>query len=225
MTRLLPYIVAGGVVACAVALAQVRRFPRGSAFASGMTGTIAVIAACYVTRDWSCELFKVQSLKPQGYFLGQESASDYIVRLDRTGVPELGAWFRHQIQQGQVRPDAKVLLIADYKGYLLPLDFFPDDNLYAYRWNVEVMKAGGDLDQLQRRLQKQDIEFIAVNLGQIEWFHSHEPRLYQRESLAFALYYFQRLLRGHARLVYNVPGMVVMQVGAPPGTTAIVPQE
>jgi hypothetical protein len=205
-----------GVLTAAAVAAWTKSFRAGLPMGATLIAVIAAVLGGYIAREWSCELVKLRTLQPQAFFLGRESRHEYVARRDTSGLPQLGQWWRRQIRQGRTDRHAQVLLLGDYKGYLLPVDYLPDDNLSGYRWRVEVMQAEGDPAKLRRRLLAQNIRYVAVNLGQIEWFHFQEPRLYGRERAAFALYYVQRLLHGHARPLYRTRGLLVLDLGVSP---------
>lgn len=213
MMRLLPAMVVFGFAVSGVILSLTRPFRGPTQLASVVTITMSLTLALSLTLNWSCEVVKTLAAEPVAYLTGRETAREYLTRRERTGLPALGDWLTQQIEQGSIHREGEVLLLGDYKGSVLPLAYHPDDNFGAYRWRVEVMKAEGDPEKLRRRLIEQNIHYLAINLGQIEWFHHEEPRLYQRDTVAFALFYVQRLLRGgQAQIAYEAPGMLFVQI-------------
>jgi len=211
---LLPVILPFGVLTAIFLVCSTRPTSATTGAARWLLSLTALLVAVNITRDWSCEVMKVIGLRPAAYvWSGQESRWDYIKHAETTGIVNLTEELNQQISSGAINATDTMLMLGEYKGYLLQINYLPDNNFAGYRWRVEIMKAGGDPGILRQRLLDQGMRYILVNDAQIEWFQKGEPRLFNRKGVGFGLHYLNQLLQEkYARVVFGAAGMRILKI-------------
>jgi len=126
--------------------------------------------------------------KPLPYLCGQESKLEFISRVGYNDTHRTLASVIELLNDG-TKPDEKVFLVGESKGYLLTISYRSDyEQLgrYANSWLKLLAKSNGDHQKVRELLNRDNFTHLVVNWDYFQWVLEHD-RLEKRDRLRFAL--------------------------------------
>jgi hypothetical protein len=145
------------------------------------------------------QLSWISAQKPWDYLAGVESRPEYLCRVEV--AQRVPAFINRQIEAGRISPQTCILFVGELRGELVRCSSIPDHSPPCHLWFVEVLQAGGDLDELRRRLRAQGIEYLLINVRMIEAIYHGEGTA--SGDVRIALAYLNRFAREQCEPVHE----------------------
>jgi len=151
---------------------------------------------------------KLASEKPLAYWSGQSDRVEWLMEIGYNGMIQFPSVIRQintWIDEGAIPRDATLFMLGESKGNLLQCRHLPDGSRYGQRWVSEILRTGGDYDELARDFEERGIRYFVWNDGYLGW--SVLNTSVRPEEVAFSLYHFGQFLQRHIEQVRRIPGM------------------
>jgi hypothetical protein len=148
-----------------------------------------------------------------GFLPGMPTTTFMFLGIAIGGMALMARELNEKLDMGIPPPDVKFFMFAEGKGADLRVPYLPDPNHEGYRWLVEAIRAGGDVDRIGRSFIERNIRYLIFNWGYVGWSLS-SPGL-RRDELTVSLYLLGKFLKRYGRVAGYAPGMALYQIVPP----------
>jgi len=156
----------------------------------------------------------MQRLEPQRYLTGREDQIGFLSRVgyNRAIVsPVVATFVREELAKGRMKPGEKIFAIGEDKQGCIGLPLLADMSRECFRWLVELVRHGGDHDQVHKALWESGVRWILYNLDYVEWcrrnvaWTENDDRLRKRDFV-FSHWQLKTFLERRTEPVLEWPG-------------------